>query len=270
MMTLKNPVFSPKLGTLTTIFEKDEYTQGEIFRSCRLDCGGLYHIKGINAIKTSFRPSFNGIIKDSHFYWNIEKSVRDPFQELIPKLTDYLNSWLQEFRLLPTTQRVIIERLDNSLFSIKVEDSSGQIIKNIKKDGSGLLQITNILLLFYSATENGVLMFEYPELYLHPKSQAILIDFFLLMAKEKKLSIFVLTYCHFLLRRIQRNIAEERYTCQDVNLFYSESVNDMIELKALNLDKYGNISNFPNDLFADEMFEIASTQKAILKRQLAT
>ena len=83
----------------------------------------------------------------------------------------------------------------------------------------------------------------------------------------RNVQIIVESHSEYLLRRLQRRIAEEELSKDDVALYFCEADKTGSKLKPLELDQFGNIVNWPEDFFGDEFGEIAATQHAILKRK---
>lgn len=76
------------------------------------------------------------------------------------------------------------------------------------------------------------------------------------------------SHSEHLLRRLQRRIAEQRIREEDVSLlFCSVDQRGTSAISHLELDRFGNISNWPNDFFGDLFGEIAAMSKAALKRE---
>ncbi len=78
---------------------------------------------------------------------------------------------------------------------------------------------------------------------------------------------YINTPCHseHLLRRLQRRIAEKRFSRDSSALYFCESVNGESVLKKLELDLYENILNWPQNFFGDEMDELAAMSEANIK-----
>ena len=103
---------------------------------------------------------------------------------------------------------------------------------------------------------------------MHPSSQAGLADVFIDAWRQRKVQILFESHSEHLLRRLQRRIAEGEIEKDDVGLFFcSTDDNGVSCLSQLEIDQYGNISNWPKDFFGDQFGEIAAMSEAALKRQ---
>jgi hypothetical protein len=71
-----------------------------------------------------------------------------------------------------------------------------------------------------------------------------------------------------LLRRLQRRIAEEELSNSDAALYFCEiDPQGKSQLLPLELDSFGNINNWPEGFFGDEMGELVAMTEAAMKRR---
>ncbi|HDN67557.1 MAG TPA: DUF3696 domain-containing protein [Firmicutes bacterium] len=136
--------------------------------------------------------------------------------------------------------------------------------------GFGVSQILPVITLLYYVPEHSVVILEQPEIHLHPSVQAGLADVFIEVIQRRKIQIILESHSEYLLRRLQRRIAEERFSEKDVALFFCTMEGGRSRLEQLRVDMYGHIENWPEDFFGDELGEILRTQRAILERQRKT
>jgi predicted ATPase len=99
--------------------------------------------------------------------------------------------------------------------------------------------------------------------------QSGLADVILSVARTRKLQVVVESHSEHMLRRLQRRVAEEAYPSDQLKLYFCDSVGGEATLQELMLNVFGEIGNWPNNFFGDEMTEIAETRKAALKRKIA-
>lgn len=69
------------------------------------------------------------------------------------------------------------------------------------------------------------------------------------------------------LLRLQRRVAEEVVTPDEVAIYFVRQSDKGVSLEELQLDMFGNIANWPEDFFGDEMGEIAARTMAAMQRQ---
>ena len=136
--------------------------------------------------------------------------------------------------------------------------------------GFGVSQILPVLVLCYYVPEGSILILEQPEAHLHPKVQSELADLLIEVVKNRKLQIILESHSEHLLIRLMRRIAEEQISVDDTAFYFCEMNEGVSEIDRLNVDDYGNITNWPQNFFGDEMGDLAAKTKAEMKRRKAS
>jgi predicted ATPase len=116
--------------------------------------------------------------------------------------------------------------------------------------GVGVSQLLPIIVMAQLAPIPSRLIFEQPELHLHPKVQARLADFFLSLGLVGRQCILE-THSEYLVDRLRRRIAEaegERLNSQ-IKIYFTQKVNGNTECKPVILTAYGAIKDWPSDFF---------------------
>ncbi len=135
--------------------------------------------------------------------------------------------------------------------------------------GFGVSQVLPVLVLCYYVPEGSILILEQPEAHLHPKVQSELADLLVEVVKERQLQIILESHSEHLLIRLMRRIAEEQISADDTAFYFCEMKEGVSEIERLNVDDYGNITNWPQNFFGDEMGDLAAKAKAEMKRKKA-
>ena len=133
--------------------------------------------------------------------------------------------------------------------------------------GFGVSQVLPVLVLCYYVPEGSILILEQPEAHLHPKVQSELADLLVEVVKERQLQIILESHSEHLLIRLMRRIAEEQISADDTAFYFCEMKEGVSEIERLNVDDYGNITNWPQNFFGDEMGDLAAKTKAEIKRK---
>ena len=136
--------------------------------------------------------------------------------------------------------------------------------------GFGVSQVLPVLVLCYYVPEGSILILEQPEAHLHPKVQSELADLLIEVVKERQLQIILESHSEHLLIRLMRRIAEEQISANDTAFYFCEMKEGASEIERLNVDDYGNITNWPQNFFGDEMGDLAAKAKAEMKRKKAS
>ena len=135
--------------------------------------------------------------------------------------------------------------------------------------GFGVSQVLPVLISCYSAPEGSILILEQPEAHLHPKVQSELADVLIDVVKNRKVQIILESHSEHLLLRLMRRIAEEGISADDTALYFCQINDGTSKIERLRVDEYGNISNWPQDFFGDEMGDLVEKTKAEMKRRKA-
>lgn len=174
--------------------------------------------------------------------------------------------WLKELKLIHSFEIRPVAP-DSKLYQVVVKKSALSAPVFITDVGFGVSQILPVITLCYYAPEGSVLIFEQPEIHLHPAVQAGLADVFIHAARTRNIQIILESHSEHLLRRLQRRIAEEKFTAEDAALYFCDSAKTESRLVPLDLNLFGAIENWPEDFFGDEFGELAATQEAIVARK---
>ena len=134
--------------------------------------------------------------------------------------------------------------------------------------GFGVSQILPVLVMCYYVPDGSTILLEQPEIHLHPSVQMGLADVFIDVAKNRHVQIILESHSEHLLSRLQRRLAEESVSKDDIALYFCSAGAAGSQLNELDIDLYGNIRNWPTDFFGDQFAEVAARQKAELKRQM--
>ena len=132
--------------------------------------------------------------------------------------------------------------------------------------GFGVSQVLPVIVLLHHAPEGSTVLLEQPEIHLHPLAQAELADVIIHAATHRKVQVVLESHSEHLLLRLQRRIAEERVSADDVALYFCRIRNGASEIEALDLDEYGNIRNWPDKFMGDAFAETAQAELARLDR----
>lgn len=180
--------------------------------------------------------------------------------------------WLKELALIHSfqVQAIAKDRKDYEVLVQRFPDTAKVLITDV---GFGVSQVLPVLVLCYYAPEGSTIILEQPEIHLHPSVQAGLADVFIDAIKTRKIQIIVESHSEHLLRRLQRRIAEEKdgLSPQDIKLYFCNSKQDgSSSLTTLEIDDFGNIANWPENFFGDEIGDLFAMTEAAIKRQIVS
>ena len=174
--------------------------------------------------------------------------------------------WLQKMELIDSfSLEPIAENRRDYEFRVKKSRTSSEVL--ITEVGFGLSQLLPVLVLCYYVPENSTVILEQPEIHLHPKVQSDLADVLIDVVKNRNVQIVLESHSEHLLNRLQRRIAEEQITAEDTAFYFCQIDDGTSEIKRLKVDEYGNISNWPQDFFGDDIGDLVEKTKAEMHRR---
>ncbi len=185
-----------------------------------------------------------------------------PTEKQIPK-------WLQRLDLIDSYRLNPISGSETAYEFLVRKYKDGPEVR-LTDVGFGVSQVLPVLVLCYYVPEGSILILEQPEAHLHPKVQSELADMLIEVVKERQLQIILESHSEHLLIRLMRRIAEEEISADDTAFYFCEIKEGVSEIERLNVDDYGNITNWPQNFFGDEMGDLAAKTKAEMKRKKAS
>lgn len=190
---------------------------------------------------------------------------RMPFQEIIAwKLKEM--GLIEEFRVTPISK----QRQEYEV-GIRTKGSGDWV--DLPDVGFGISQVLPVLVQCFYAPAGSIVVMEQPEIHLHPRAQSALADVMIDVIKsrewgaDRNIQLIVETHSEHFLRRLQRRIAEEKVSKEKVSAYFADVSRTPASLEELRLDEFGNIRNWPEHFFGDEMGDIAEQAKAALQRR---
>ena len=141
--------------------------------------------------------------------------------------------------------------------------------------GFGVSQVLPALVQAFYCPPHSTVWMEQPEIHLHPQVQAELADVFISATqaredgKERHVQLIVESHSEHFLNRLQLRIAEGAIQPKDVAVYFCRREGAATELEALRLNMFGEIENWPEHFFGDEMADIAGRTMAAMKRKRA-
>jgi predicted ATPase len=139
--------------------------------------------------------------------------------------------------------------------------------------GFGISQVLPALVQAFYCPPNSTVWMEQPEIHLHPRVQAELADVFIsaIQTREngspRNTQLIVESHSEHFLNRLQRRVAEETISKDDVAIYFAKRAGGKTELEPLRLNQYGDIENWPEDFFGDEMADLTARTVAAAQRR---
>lgn len=186
----------------------------------------------------------------------------------VPKpelLQNAVHKWLQYMGVGTNIKTYDKGKLGHEL---KVSTGLDGRLRDLTHVGVGVSQVVPIVVLSLIADAGSTLIFEQPELHLHPRVQTRLADFFLSMTQLGKQCI-VETHSEHLVNRLRHRAAaaDGDAVAEKVIVYFVEAIEGKSVYRRLGINRFGAVSEWPKGFF-DESEELsAEILKASLEKK---
>lgn len=159
-------------------------------------------------------------------------------------LYEALDAWLVHLNVASEVQ---VSKSNSFGFNVLIKNIENKQ-SDIMNVGIGVSQILPVLITGLLSEENETLIFEQPELHLHPYPQSRLADFFMALVNKNR-RVIVETHSEYMLLRLRYHVLKENIACERivVNFFENKSGTKVIKKE---ITSNGTIE-YPED-FKDE------------------
>ena len=227
--------------------------------------GTDYQTQGLfSSLQTRFENLFHSIrylgplreYPRQHYAWQGEHSagVGQRGEEMVTALFSgriqlrfidkQILEWLQRLDLIDSYRLNPIPNTEKNYEFLVRKYKGGPEVRLIDV-GFGVSQVLPVLVLCYYVPEGSILILEQPEAHLHPKVQSELADLLIEVVKSRRLQIILESHSEHLILRLMRRIAEEQISADDTAFYFCEMNEGTSQIERLNVDNYGNITNWP-------------------------
>lgn len=194
-----------------------------------------------------------------------QASPAKPFEEIIAlKLQEM--GLIDEFKVNPISKQ-------RQEYEVKVRAKGSQDWVDLPDVGFGISQVLPVLVQCFYAPQGSIIIMEQPEIHLHPSAQAALADVMIDVinsredGENRNIQLVIETHSEHFLRRLQRRIAEDTVSKESVSAYFANVSRTPAKLEPLHLDMFGNILNWPENFFGDEMGDITEQAKAAVQKR---
>jgi predicted ATPase len=204
-----------------------------------------------------------------------ERRISPRFKVKSRFFPDLVGHWLREMGLLEDFRVTPIAKQRKD-YEVLVKTKGATENVTLPDVGFGVSQVLPVIVQSFYAAAHSTVLLEQPEIHLHPRVQAVLADLFIEAVRsrengeERAVQLIVESHSEHFLRRLQRRVAEEIISPKDVALYFCEGGVDGSVARPLEVNLFGEIENWPDDFFGDEMGELTARMDAASKRNLAS
>lgn len=189
-----------------------------------------------------------------------------PFEEIIAlKLKEM--GLIEEFKVNPISEQ-------RQEYEVKLRTRGSKDWVDLPDVGFGISQVLPVLVQCFYAPAGSIILMEQPEIHLHPSAQSALAGVMIDVISSREngadrgIQLVIETHSEHFLRRLQRRIAEEIVPQEKVSAYFANITKTPATLEPLQIDIFGNIRNWPDNFFGDEMEDITEQAKAALQKRM--
>lgn len=138
--------------------------------------------------------------------------------------------------------------------------------------GFGVSQVLPVIVECFYVPAHAIVIFEQPEIHLHPRVQADLADLFVdaIHAREggssRNVQFIIESHSEHFLRRLQRRIADESLKKEEAALYFVHTDDEAARIEELKVDEFGRIRNWPQHFFGDAIGETERQMACMFER----
>lgn len=185
---------------------------------------------------------------------------------------EFIAAWLKDLGVIDdfAVQPVAVGRKEYEVL-VKTHAKAPEV--KITDVGFGISQVLPALVQAFYCPPHSTVWMEQPEIHLHPQVQAELADVFISATqaredgKSRDVQLIVESHSEHFLNRLQRRVAEGMIKPADVAVYFCRRAGSATELEPLRLNVFGEIENWPEHFFGDEMADIAGRALAAMRRK---
>ena len=159
------------------------------------------------------------------------------------------------FEMIGFDQKILPKRSSKIVYQLLVSGLNDQTKSvTIADVGFGYSQVLPIILRGLLSDDDALLLFEQPEIHLHPSSKALLADLFIAFIQSGK-RLLIETHSTELINRLQYRAIQNQEVRKDINVVFIEKENDNFlngsKIRQLSLKEDGMFTDWPEG-FCDE------------------
>jgi predicted ATPase len=195
-----------------------------------------------------------------------QASPAKPFEEIIALKLKAMGL-IEEFKVNPISEQ-------RQEYEVKVRTKGSKDWVDLPDVGFGISQVLPVLVQCFYAPAGSIILMGQPEIHLHPSAQSALADVMIDVINsrengaDRNIQLIIETHSEHFLRRLQRRIAEDAVSQEKVSAYFADIAKTPAILEPLQIDIFGNIQNWPENFFGDEMGDITAQTKAAMKKRM--
>jgi predicted ATPase len=180
------------------------------------------------------------------------------------RIIEKVAHWLKRMDLADQLQVRQVGR--STRYEVVIDSQS--VEANLRDVGIGISQVLPVLTVAFFAPPRSTVILEEPEIHLHPLAQSMLAELFVEASHERDIQFVIETHSEHLFRRMQTLVAREKLSTEDCELYFVEKEQGQAQLRRLELDAYGRVTNWPDRFFGDALGETEEQAMLMFQRRM--
>jgi len=184
----------------------------------------------------------------------------------------FIAAWLVDLGVISAFQVKAVAK-GRKEYEVLIKTHAGAPEVKLTDVGFGISQVLPALVQAFYAPPGSTIWMEQPEIHLHPMAQSNLADAFISAVQSNEggrprdTQLIIETHSEHFLTRLQRRVAEGVIGPKDIAVYFVTQRRGGANLDTLQIDLAGEITNWPENFFGDEMGDIAARTLAAIKYQ---
>jgi predicted ATPase len=203
-----------------------------------------------------------------------QRKMNQKPKERLRNLPTIVADWLVRMRLIDSFELRPIAK-GRKEYEVILRTTGARAEVKLTDVGFGLSQVLPVIVESFYVKPNSTVVFEQPEIHLHPSVQADLADLFIEAidtresGQSRSIQFIVESHSEHFLRRLQRRIAEGAVAPEAVAMYFCEPGKAGATVRRLEIDKFGRIANWPKDFFGDIIGDVAAQTRSAIESMRA-
>ena len=200
----------------------------------------------------------------------LNRGPRRPQQEFGP----FIAAWLKDLGVISSFNVKPVAK-GRKEFEVLIKTHASAPEVKLTDVGFGISQVLPALVEAFYAPPNSMVWMEQPEIHLHPQVQAELADVFISAvqardenSKPRNVQLIVESHSEHFLTRLQRRVAEGVIGLDDIAVYFCKRSETGAELEPLKLNLFGEIENWPENFFGNEMADVTARTLAAMRSKI--
>ncbi|WP_180868325.1 AAA family ATPase [Stenotrophomonas maltophilia] len=242
----------------------------------REDPKPIYPLAGTSdSAHVGFRGEFTAAVLHSHRHTEIsyipsrnllDEGVTEP---VTVSLFEAVKDWLD---YMGVGSDIVTNDSGKLGHGLRISTDSTHLSHDLTQVGVGVSQVLPIVVLALIADEGSALIFEQPELHLHPRVQSRLADFFVSMTMLNKQCI-IETHSEYIINRLRYLAVADSgdAVSKSVKIYFVEKNSGRSSYKQVSIDELGALDSWPAGFFDEsELGTSAFLRRSLEKRRSMT